>query len=179
MYEALSRRSRTTLDIVHAKGGPPITQRTWGLDFLHHAGYPRCVIRAQFDDISSPCNCFRDAEGLRLTGDFEVSAINVEIPLVKAMPVFIQRFVGGMCRDDKAAGLRNLNHLSNGGHRVVAMVERVLCMSNVECISSELFVKFLGLAFLRPKWGQTFRKWKLIVKVGKSINRNKVDESAF
>ncbi len=32
MYEALCRPSGTTLDIVHAKGGPPITQRTWGLD---------------------------------------------------------------------------------------------------------------------------------------------------
>jgi hypothetical protein len=31
MYEALRRPSGTTLDIIHAKGGPPIAQRTWGL----------------------------------------------------------------------------------------------------------------------------------------------------
>ena len=31
MYEALCRPSGTPLDIVHAKGGPPITQRTSGL----------------------------------------------------------------------------------------------------------------------------------------------------
>src|SRR4051812_29758717 len=32
MHEALCRPSSTTLDIVHAEGGPPITQRTSGLD---------------------------------------------------------------------------------------------------------------------------------------------------
>jgi hypothetical protein len=31
MLEALCRQSSTTLDIVHAGDGPPITQRTWGL----------------------------------------------------------------------------------------------------------------------------------------------------
>ncbi len=31
MYEALCRPSGTTLDIIHAMGGPPITQRTLGL----------------------------------------------------------------------------------------------------------------------------------------------------
>jgi hypothetical protein len=32
MLEALCRQSSTTLDIVHAEDGPPITQRTSGLD---------------------------------------------------------------------------------------------------------------------------------------------------
>jgi hypothetical protein len=32
MYEALCRPSGTTLDILHAKGGPQITQRTLGLE---------------------------------------------------------------------------------------------------------------------------------------------------
>lgn len=31
MLEALCRQSNTTLDIVHAEDGPPITQRTSGL----------------------------------------------------------------------------------------------------------------------------------------------------
>ena len=31
MYEALCRPSGTTLDIVHAMSGPPVTQRTLGL----------------------------------------------------------------------------------------------------------------------------------------------------
>ncbi len=31
MYEALCRPFGTTLDTVHDEGGPPITQRTWGL----------------------------------------------------------------------------------------------------------------------------------------------------
>jgi hypothetical protein len=31
MLEALCRQSSTTLDIVHAEDGPPITQRTSGL----------------------------------------------------------------------------------------------------------------------------------------------------
>lgn len=31
MHEALCRPSGTTLDILHAEGGPPITQRTSGL----------------------------------------------------------------------------------------------------------------------------------------------------
>lgn len=34
MLEALCRQSSTTLDIVHAEDGPPITQRTSGLDPL-------------------------------------------------------------------------------------------------------------------------------------------------
>jgi hypothetical protein len=33
MLEALCRQSSTTLDIVHAEDGPPITQRTSGLVF--------------------------------------------------------------------------------------------------------------------------------------------------
>jgi hypothetical protein len=32
MHEALCRSSGTTLDNVHAKDGPPITQRTSGLE---------------------------------------------------------------------------------------------------------------------------------------------------
>jgi hypothetical protein len=32
MHEALCRSSGTTLDSVHAEDGPPITQRTSGLD---------------------------------------------------------------------------------------------------------------------------------------------------
>ena len=35
MHEALCRPSSTTLDIVHAEDGPPITQRTLGLDGHH------------------------------------------------------------------------------------------------------------------------------------------------
>jgi hypothetical protein len=34
MLEALCRQSSTTLDIVHAEDGPPITQRTSGLVLL-------------------------------------------------------------------------------------------------------------------------------------------------
>ena len=34
MYEALCRPFGTTLDTVHDEGGPPITQRTWGLGAL-------------------------------------------------------------------------------------------------------------------------------------------------
>ena len=34
MLEALCRQSSTTLDIVHAEDGPPITQRTLGLRFF-------------------------------------------------------------------------------------------------------------------------------------------------
>ncbi len=34
MYEALCRPFGTTLDTVHEEGGPPITQRTWGLNSL-------------------------------------------------------------------------------------------------------------------------------------------------
>ena len=34
MLEALCRQSSTTLDIVHAEDGPPITQRTSGLILL-------------------------------------------------------------------------------------------------------------------------------------------------
>ena len=37
MLEALCRQSSTTLDIVHAEDGPPITQRTSGLDLRAHA----------------------------------------------------------------------------------------------------------------------------------------------
>jgi hypothetical protein len=32
MLEALCRQSSTTLDIMHAEDGPPITQRTSGLE---------------------------------------------------------------------------------------------------------------------------------------------------
>ena len=35
MLEALCRQSSTTLDIVHAEDGPPITQRTSGLVRIH------------------------------------------------------------------------------------------------------------------------------------------------
>ena len=35
MLEALCRQSSTTLDIVHAEDGPPITQRTSGLVVPH------------------------------------------------------------------------------------------------------------------------------------------------
>jgi hypothetical protein len=38
MHEALCRPSSTTLDIVHAEDGPPITQRTSGLGRLMAAG---------------------------------------------------------------------------------------------------------------------------------------------
>jgi hypothetical protein len=34
MLEALCRQSSKTLDIVHAEDGPPITQRTSGLEVL-------------------------------------------------------------------------------------------------------------------------------------------------
>ena len=34
MLEALCRQSSTTLDIVHVEDGPPITQRTSGLELL-------------------------------------------------------------------------------------------------------------------------------------------------
>jgi hypothetical protein len=34
MYEALCRPFGTTLDTVHDEGGPPFTQRTWGLEAL-------------------------------------------------------------------------------------------------------------------------------------------------
>jgi len=36
MLEALCRQSSTTLDIVHAEDGPPITQRTSGLAPYKH-----------------------------------------------------------------------------------------------------------------------------------------------
>ena len=36
MLEALCRLSSTTLDIMHAEDGPPITQRTSGLVLLRH-----------------------------------------------------------------------------------------------------------------------------------------------
>ena len=38
MLEALCRQSSTTLDIVHAEDGPPITQRTSGLGLY---GFPK------------------------------------------------------------------------------------------------------------------------------------------
>jgi hypothetical protein len=44
MLEALCRQSSTTLDIVHAEDGPPITQRTSGLVLLCHKF--RCLFRA-------------------------------------------------------------------------------------------------------------------------------------
>ena len=34
MHEALCRPSGTTLDTLHAKDGPPITQRTLGLEYV-------------------------------------------------------------------------------------------------------------------------------------------------
>jgi hypothetical protein len=37
MLEALCRQSSTTLDIMHAEDGPPITQRTLGLEGVHHS----------------------------------------------------------------------------------------------------------------------------------------------
>ena len=40
MLEALCRQSSTTLDIVHAEDGPPITQRTSGLELLV---LPQCL----------------------------------------------------------------------------------------------------------------------------------------
>jgi hypothetical protein len=41
MLEALCRQSSTTLDIVHAEDGPPITQRTSGLErSMHSAEQP-------------------------------------------------------------------------------------------------------------------------------------------
>jgi hypothetical protein len=49
MHEALCRPSSTTLDIVHAEGGPPITQRTSGLDpevaskIGEETKYPHCL----------------------------------------------------------------------------------------------------------------------------------------
>ena len=51
MLEALCRLSSTTLDIMHAEDGPPITQRTSGLDApltvyaLHDNGIVRSVLR--------------------------------------------------------------------------------------------------------------------------------------
>jgi hypothetical protein len=44
MLEALCRQSSTTLDIVHAEDGPPITQRTSGLVLLCHKFW--CPFRA-------------------------------------------------------------------------------------------------------------------------------------
>jgi hypothetical protein len=35
MLEALCRQSSTTLDIMHAEDGPPITQRTSGLEHVY------------------------------------------------------------------------------------------------------------------------------------------------
>jgi hypothetical protein len=42
MLEALCRQSSTTLDIVHAEDGPPITQRTSGLGEKECCGYSWC-----------------------------------------------------------------------------------------------------------------------------------------
>src|SRR3984957_3868766 len=41
MHEALCRPSSTTLDMVHAEDGPPITQRTSGLVMAIEAGAPQ------------------------------------------------------------------------------------------------------------------------------------------
>ena len=43
MLEALCRQSSTTLDIVHAEDGPPITQRTSGLSPLRHQPISRAA----------------------------------------------------------------------------------------------------------------------------------------
>jgi hypothetical protein len=43
MLEALCRQSNTTLDIVHAEDGPPITQRTSGLGASVAAGQRRVL----------------------------------------------------------------------------------------------------------------------------------------
>ena len=40
MLEALCRQSSTTLDILHAEDGPPITQRTSGLGHEPIKGFP-------------------------------------------------------------------------------------------------------------------------------------------
>jgi hypothetical protein len=45
MLEALCRQSSTTLDIVHAEDGPPITQRTSGLDETRRSIRLRTLVR--------------------------------------------------------------------------------------------------------------------------------------
>jgi hypothetical protein len=43
MHEALCRPSSTTLDMVHAEDGPPITQRTSGLEDATSAALKACA----------------------------------------------------------------------------------------------------------------------------------------
>ena len=52
MLEALCRQSSTTLDIVHAEDGPPITQRTSGLE--QGARRPLCGDRSRCDEAPLP-----------------------------------------------------------------------------------------------------------------------------
>ncbi len=51
MYEALCRPFGTTLDTVHDEGGPPITQRTWGLGETL-VPFPTSIVRPTMDEMS-------------------------------------------------------------------------------------------------------------------------------
>jgi hypothetical protein len=44
MLEALCRQSSTTLDIVHAEDGPPITKRTSGLGDISYPSNPNVIL---------------------------------------------------------------------------------------------------------------------------------------
>src|SRR4029077_15617347 len=59
MLETLCRQSSTTLDIVHAEDGPPITERTSGLGFPSHPG---ATMTVKIDGVEP--NIFPDADDL-------------------------------------------------------------------------------------------------------------------
>ena len=83
MHEALCRPSGTTLDIVHAEGGPPITQRTSGLSGGPEVAYTGAVPApgtSQLDAYALAAPGFNGSNGQNVSPGFSLTGQGFAFP---------------------------------------------------------------------------------------------------
>jgi hypothetical protein len=154
MLEALCRQSSTTLDIVHAEDGPPITQRTSGLGF---ASYPGATITVKIDGVEP--NIFPEVDDL----DARDAGRDVELFLDVRIdgnhtPVTVPR--GVQRNDDRLQAVANSTAQSapQWGASCPSLRKRAKLASSARMVVSahERPVRLLSAPFARPR-GASFR----------------------
>ncbi len=106
----------------------------------------------------------------------ELVALDVEVPLVHAEVALLLGDVASMLRQDGCAGLHASDQLADSPHGVVAVVERVLGVSEIEVRLRETLRQAFGLARFRPDYrlDRVFVQ-HAVVLVGECIDRGDVD----
>jgi hypothetical protein len=85
-----------------------------------------------------------------LVPEHGAAVLEVEVPLVEARVGLVHAFGADVTRDDEAARLHDGEHVAEDRQRVVAVVERVARVGDVERLRAELAEQLLARAELRP-----------------------------